>query len=243
MIKQIIPAIDLMEGKCVRLEKGNFLKIKVYDDDPVQYVKKLIDHGIRRIHVVDLDGARTGTLVHHKLLEKICSHAGLDVDFGGGIRERNDLRRILDAGAKYASLSSAAVLKEKELDLWISEFGADVFILCADVSGGYVRISGWMENSGFRINQFVGKYLEKGITQFLCTDISRDGMMSGPSVPLYTTILREFTGIRLIASGGVAEAVDIETLFRLGVGGVVVGKAIFEGRISLTEINEIRGRL
>ena len=243
MKKEIIPSIDLMDGKCVRLMKGDFRKKEIYFNDPVEYVKKLQDHGLNRVHVVDLDGAATGAVVHWGLLEKICSFSELKVDFGGGIKKEDELKRVFEAGAACVSLSGAAVRDLEETERWITLYGAGRFILCPDISGGYIRISGWTENSGVMVNDFIRKYLKKGIKQFLCTDIGRDGMMTGPSFGLYRDILSEFRGIDLIASGGVAGMDDVLDLFSLGVAGVVIGRAVFEGSISLSELSQLQGRL
>jgi len=237
--REVIPAIDLMEGKCVRLEQGDFNRARVYRSDPLNYAREMEDRGIRMVHVVDLDGAREGKTVQDGVLKKICEATNLKVDFGGGIRSNEDLRRVLDAGASHVSLSSAVVLSEKRFDSWVAEYGADTFILCPDFSDNRVRISGWTEDTGMMVEEFIGRFLNRGIRKFLCTDIRRDGMMSGPAFGLYRKILRDFSGIRLIASGGVGGKRDVEDLFDLGVSGVVVGRALYEGAVTLNEISQM----
>ncbi len=236
MNNKVIPAMDIMDGKCVRLKKGDFSNMDIYYKDPMEFVRELSGEGISRVHVVDLDGARLGHVVHFSLLERICSHKGMCIDFGGGIQHNDDLRRVFEAGADYASISSVAVTEGEKMDSWISEFGPGRFILCPDVSNGYIQISGWTVNSELNVDEFIALYKEKGIIQFLCTDINRDGMMRGPSFGLYRHLLSEFPDIDLIASGGVTDMEDIKKLLQLGVAGVITGKAVFEGRIAINEI-------
>lgn len=228
----MIPAIDLMDGKCVRLSGGRFDTMKVYSDRPFELACRFRDMGIGYLHIVDLDGARSGQPVHIGLLKQIAAINGLKVDFGGGIRSRESFRSVLDAGADRVSIGSLAVTQPRELENWLSDFGADRVILGVDVRNEKVAYHGWQTESAIGWEEFIGFWLAKGIDRFFCTDVDRDGKMNGPAVSLYRRILAQFPGIELIASGGVSGQEDIALLEQAGLRGVIVGKAIYEGRLA-----------
>jgi len=229
---EIIPAIDLINGKCVRLSGGKFDTMKIYADDPAGMARQFRDQGVRYLHIVDLDGARTGIPAHIGLLKEIAAISGIKVDFGGGIRSKESFRAVLDAGADRVSIGSLAVTKPMELGEWLLDFGADRVILGVDVKNEKVAYHGWQSESAIGWQEFIGDWLAKGINRIFCTDVDRDGALNGPAVELYQRILKQFPGIQLIASGGVSGPEDIQDLEKAGLQGVIVGKAIYEGRIS-----------
>jgi phosphoribosylformimino-5-aminoimidazole carboxamide ribotide isomerase len=233
----IIPAIDIIGGKCVRLAQGDYTQKKVYSDYPLEIAKAFEDAGLRRIHLVDLDGAKSGMVKNWKVLELIASKTGLMIDFGGGIQSKEDVDMIFDAGAQWATIGSLAVKNEPLLSDWLIQYGPDKFLLGADVRDEKIAVSGWSEITEIPIIEFVGKYVEKGVQQIFCTDISRDGMMLGPSLPLYQKIIAAFSGLQLIGSGGVGTLKDLSDLQKIGCSGVIIGKAIYEGKISLKELS------
>lgn len=228
---EIIPAIDLIDGKCVRLSGGKFNTMKVYSDTPVDLARQFRDQGVTSLHIVDLDGARTGIPAHMGLLEKITSIPGLKVDFGGGIRTRESYKAVLNAGADRVSIGSLAVTRPHELEEWLLDFGPDRVILGVDVKNEKVAYHGWQSESAIGWQEFIGYWLGKGIDRIFCTDVDRDGALNGPAVELYQRIMHQFPGIDLIASGGVSGPEDIRILEHSGIGGVIVGKAIYEGRL------------
>jgi phosphoribosylformimino-5-aminoimidazole carboxamide ribotide isomerase len=233
---RIIPAIDIIEGKAVRLEKGDFDRKKVYADDPVEVAKSFEEAGLKYLHLVDLDGAKVGRVQNQDLLERIKSSTNLIVDYGGGIRTKDDVYLLKNAGADQVNIGSLSI---KDLDLTddiISTFGPEFIILSPDVINGRIAINGWQDESDIDIMDYLAVYVEKGIEYFVCTDISRDGMLSGSSIELYTRILEGQKDIKLIASGGVAEIDELDRLNEIGINGVIIGKAIYEGRISLKEL-------
>jgi phosphoribosylformimino-5-aminoimidazole carboxamide ribotide isomerase len=235
----IIPAIDIINGKCVRLTKGDYAQQKVYNENPVEVAKQFEAAGIQRLHVVDLDGAKAGTIINLKVLEVIAANTKLVIDFGGGIKQINDVESIFNAGAAIATIGSLAVKQPEILEEWLLEFGADKFLIGADVLDEKVKISGWLEDGGTNLFDFIGKMIALGVTNIFCTDISKDGAMQGPSIDLYKRIIAEHPEVNLIASGGVSNISDVQELKRIGCAGAIIGKAIYEGSISLDELSII----
>ncbi|CAG5081331.1 1-(5-phosphoribosyl)-5-[(5-phosphoribosylamino)methylideneamino]imidazole-4-carboxamide isomerase [Parvicella tangerina] len=235
---RIIPAIDIIEGKCVRLTEGDYNSKKVYNENPLEVAKEFEDNGIQYLHLVDLDGAKASRIINHRVLEEIASETQLSIDFGGGIKRNDDVRIALESGAKQITGGSIAV-KDQELFLnWIEQYGPDKIILGADCKDRKIATSGWIETSKIDVLDFIQQYIEKGIQQVICTDISKDGNLAGPSFELYEEILSK-TSVNLIASGGVSSMHDLERLKKLGCEGVIIGKAIYEGRITLNELREL----
>ncbi len=236
----IIPAIDIINGKCVRLTKGDYAQQKIYNENPLEVAKQFEDAGIIRLHIVDLDGAKAGAIINLKVLESIASNTKLVIDFGGGIKKINDIESIFNAGASIATIGSMAVKHPELLEEWLMEFGADKFLIGADVLDEKIKISGWLEDGDIDIFSFIGKMIGLGVTNIFCTDISKDGVMEGPSVDLYKKILEEHPEINLIASGGVSNISDVIQLKEIGCSGVIIGKAIYEG---LVPLNPLKGTL
>jgi len=235
----IIPAIDIINGKCVRLTKGDYAQQKVYNDNPVDVAKQFSDAGIQRVHLVDLDGAKAGKIVNLAVLEAIASATSLVIDFGGGIKNINDVGSVFNAGAAMATIGSLAVKHPELLEEWLMEFGASKFLIGADVLEGKIKISGWLEDGGIDIFSFIGKMIGLGASNIFCTDISKDGAMEGPSVELYKKIMEQHPEINLIASGGVTNIDDVIELKAIGCGGAIIGKAIYEGNITLQQLLSI----
>ena len=233
---ELIPAIDIIDGKCVRLTKGDYATEKVYAHDPVIVAMEMEALGFRRLHVVDLDGARQRHVVNIGVLQRICRETSLTIDFGGGIKSEEDLERVLDAGAQMVTLGSIAVTEPERVLSWLQRFGTEQIVIGADVREGYVSINGWREDSPQQLLPFLKGYIDRGVRQVLCTDISRDGMLQGPATDLYADIMKAFPACQLIASGGVSAIDDIRALEQSGVPAVVIGKAIYEGRIDLNEL-------
>ncbi|MFT3678764.1 MAG: 1-(5-phosphoribosyl)-5-[(5-phosphoribosylamino)methylideneamino]imidazole-4-carboxamide isomerase [Ferruginibacter sp.] len=232
----IIPAIDIINGKCVRLTKGDYAQKKVYNDKPLEVAKQFEDAGIQRLHVVDLDGAKAGTIINLDVLEKIAANTKLIIDFGGGIKKINDVERVFNAGAAIATIGSMAVKEPELLEEWLLEFGADKFLIGADVLDEKIKISGWLEDGGINIFDFIGKMIALGVTNIFCTDISKDGAMQGPSLELYKRIMEEHPEINLVASGGVSNINDVAALKEIGCAGAIIGKAIYEGTVTLDQL-------
>ena len=235
----IIPAIDIINGKCVRLTHGDYAQQKVYNENPLEVAKQFEDAGITRLHVVDLDGAKAGAIINLKVLEAIASQTKLVIDFGGGIKKINDVENVFNAGASIATIGSLAVKHPEILEEWLMEFGTDKFLIGADVLDKKIKISGWLEDGGINVFDFIGKMIGLGVTNIFCTDISKDGAMKGPSVDLYKKIIEEHPEINLIASGGVTTMDDVIQLKEIGCTGAIIGKAIYEGRITLKELSII----
>lgn len=233
---EIIPAIDLIEGKCVRLTQGDYATRKVYNEDPLEVTKAFEDAGIRRLHVVDLDGAKAGHIVNYRVLEKLAGHTSLIIDFGGGLKQTKDVEIAFDCGAQMVTGGSIAVKDPETFTAWIARFGSERIILGADAKDRRIAISGWEEATDAELLPFIQKYREQGIEKVICTDISRDGMLEGPAVDLYQEILEAVPEIYLIASGGVSSIADIEKLAEANVPAVIFGKALYEGRITLKEL-------
>lgn len=233
---RIIPAIDIIDGKCVRLTQGNYDQKKVYSENPLEVAKSFEDAGLKYLHLVDLDGAKAGKVTNWKVIEKITSKTNLDVDFGGGIKTDDELKRLFETGVKQVNLGSIAVKNPDVVTGWIQSHGAGKIILSADVKGEKIAVGGWIENSAIVITDFITGYVNTGIQYITCTDIGTDGMLQGPNVVLYSRLLTKFPTIKLIASGGVSSVDDLRKLKGIDVDGVIVGKAIYEGRILLKEL-------
>ncbi|MFZ9005103.1 MAG: 1-(5-phosphoribosyl)-5-[(5-phosphoribosylamino)methylideneamino] imidazole-4-carboxamide isomerase [Bacteroidetes bacterium] len=250
---RIIPAIDLIDGKCVRLTKGAYESKKIYREDPLEVAREFEDAGITHLHLVDLDGARSAHIVNHKILEKIASNTGLNVDFGGGLKSDEDVRIAFESGAGQITGGSIAATDPELFLSWLERYGPDHIILGADVRDGYISVSGWQEETGRKLLPFVTGYQKKGIKYVICTDIGKDGMLEGPSLELYRELLNKTAitetrvglsgvedlqrpGISLIASGGVSHPDDLWQLKRIGCEGAIIGKALYEGRILLKEL-------
>lgn len=233
---ELIPAIDMIDGKCVRLTQGDYDTRKVYNEDPLEVAKQFEDYGIRRLHVVDLDGARMGRIVNYRTLERIATRTSLIIDFGGGLKQESDLEIAFESGAQMVTGGSIAVKNPEMFISWITKFGPKKIILGADAKEKKIAISGWEETTDKELIPFIQEYCDKGITQTICTDISRDGMLQGPAIGLYKEILEQIPTLYLIASGGVSSLQDIEQLDEAGVPAVIFGKAIYEGKIQLKDL-------
>ncbi|MDR2465968.1 MAG: 1-(5-phosphoribosyl)-5-[(5-phosphoribosylamino)methylideneamino]imidazole-4-carboxamide isomerase [Prevotellaceae bacterium] len=233
---EIIPAMDLIEGKCVRLSQGDYERKTVYSENPLEMAKMFEAHGISRLHLVDLDGAKAGRIINYKVLEKITSHTSLTVDFGGGLKTDEDLKTAFDSGAQMITGGSIAVKNPELFRRWIDVFGAQAVILGADCRNGKIAVSGWLEETDEEVIPFIERWRKKGIAKVICTDISKDGTMNGVNINLYSEIRQNAPELYLIASGGVRDISDIELLEEAHIAGVIVGKALYEGRISLKQI-------
>ena len=234
----IIPALDIIDGKCVRLTKGDFNQKKIYNEKPLEVAMQFEDAGLKRLHLVDLDGAREGKVMNWKVLETIASKTSLMIDFGGGINSENDVQIIFNSGALLATVGSIAVKNEAEFEKWLVKFGAAKFFLGADVKDEKIAVSGWTETTEVFVYDFIRKYIDLNVKQIFCTDISKDGLLEGPSIDLYRNLIEKFPHLHLIASGGVRSLHDIEELIEIGCKGVIVGKAIYENRISLNDLKK-----
>lgn len=233
---KIIPAIDIIDGKCVRLSQGDYALKKIYNENPLEVAKGFEDAGLTHLHLVDLDGAKAGKVINWKVVESITATTQLLVDFGGGIKTKNEIFQLLDAGVKQVNLGSIAVKNPTLVNEWLNDVGADKIILSADVRGDLVQIGGWTENSTLNIYDFVGQFLINGLKTVTCTDIATDGMLSGPNIALYEKLIERFPKVDWIASGGVSGMHDLSALKTIGVAGVIIGKAIYEGRVTLNEL-------
>lgn len=232
----IIPAIDIIDGKCVRLTQGDYARKKIYADDPLEVAREFEAAGVRRLHLVDLDGARQGKTVNHRVLESIAAHTQLHIDFGGGLRTTEDVRRAFDCGARQITAGSVAVHHKERVAEWLSEFGAEKIILGADVKNGYIAVSGWQDTSALTMEAFLSKYATLGIRQIISTDVARDGALKGPAFALYESIKKNHPELYLIASGGVSAIEDVNELNRRKIDGVIIGKALYEGKITLKQL-------
>ena len=235
---QLIPAIDIIEGKCVRLTEGDYAQKIIYNEDPLEVAKTFEGIGLKRLHLVDLDGAKAGEVVNWKVLEKIANKTGLTIDFGGGIKTEVTLKTVLNTGATFATIGSLAVKSPLVFEEWLSRFGAQTFLLGADVYEEKIAIGGWIEKTNIDIIAFVQSYMNKGVSQIFCTDIQKDGKLQGPSIELYKKIIKQFPTLQLIASGGVSQLLDLEALRTIGCSGAIVGKAIYENKISLKQLSD-----
>lgn len=235
---RIIPAIDVIDGKCVRLTQGDYSQKKVYNQDPLEEALRFEDAGIQYLHLVDLDGARSGGVINYAVLEKIANRTSLKIDFGGGVKTDEDLKRVLDCGARQVTGGSIAVRSPERFTAWLTQYGPDRVILGADARNGKIAIQGWEEESTVKVLPFIADYAQKGVRYVICTDIAKDGMLEGPSVDLYQEIVSELPEINLIASGGVSDMEDLYRLKAVGCEGVIIGKAFYEKKIQLKEIEK-----
>ena len=233
---RIIPAIDIIDGKCVRLTQGDYGQKTIYNENPLEVAKEFEAAGLHRLHLVDLDGAKSGAVQNWKVLETIAANTHLVIDFGGGIKKEEDLTIVFQSGAALATIGSLAVKNETLFTEWLQKFGANKFLLGADVKEEKIAIGGWLETTDIDIYSFIEKYVAKGIQQLFCTDVSKDGKLEGPSTTLYSKIINQFPKLHFIASGGVSSMEDLYELKRIGCSGAIVGKAIYENRISIDEL-------
>lgn len=236
---ELIPAIDLIDGKCVRLSQGDYDTKQIYNENPVEVAKEFEAYGIQRLHVVDLDGAASQHVVNYRVLDRIAGQTSLKIDFGGGIKSDEDLVIAFDNGAQMVTLGSVAVKHPELFDKWLGMYGSEKIILGADTKNGKIAVNGWKEESTQELMPFLADYINKGVKKVLCTDISRDGMLEGPSVNLYKQIMEAHPELHLIASGGVSRLDDILALEAAGIPAVVFGKALYEGRITLKELSSL----
>ena len=233
---RIIPAIDIIEGKCVRLSKGDYNTKIIYNENPLEVAKEFQDHGIEYLHVVDLDGAKASHIVNHKVLEQIATQTNLKIDFGGGLKADEDLKIAFECGANQITGGSIAVRNPDLFKSWIAKYGSDKIILGADANNEKIAIGGWLEESDQELIPFVQAYQKEGVVYVICTDISKDGMLTGPSFDLYKKMLEQIPNIKLIASGGISTFDELPKLAELGCEGTIIGKAIYENRISLKQL-------
>lgn len=236
---EIIPAIDIIDGKCVRLTQGDYSQKKIYNEYPLEVAKAFEDAGLQRLHLVDLDGAKAGRVRNWKVLETIAGKTSLIIDFGGGIKTEEDVNIVFNSGAALATVGSIAVKHEEELVRWLTVFGADQFLLGADVKEEKIAVAGWLETTDVWVYDFIEKYTGYGIDQIFCTDVSKDGKLEGPAIELYKHIIQKFPELYFIASGGVSSMDDLRALRDAGCKGAIVGKAIYEGRIKIEELRSL----
>ncbi len=235
---ELIPAIDIMDSKCVRLSKGDFTKKTIYSDNPLEIAQGFEAAGIKRLHIVDLDGANGKSLANIAVLKNIAGHTNLTIDFGGGLKTTEAIKEVFNAGASMISLGSVIIKSPELFAQWIVEFGPDKFLPGADVLDRKIKIHGWKEHTGVNIFDFIENLIQLNIDKIFCTDISKDGMMQGPSLDLYKEIIKQFPSLQLIASGGISCYEDLFTLRNLGCHGAIIGKAFYEGKISLQQIKD-----
>lgn len=238
---QIIPAIDLIGGQCVRLTQGDYGKVTTYGGSPLEMARMFEGAGCRRLHLVDLDGARAGQVVNWKVLEEIAGKTSLEIDFGGGVKQDEDLRLIFEAGAAMATVGSVAVKEPARFAGWLRRYGGDRILLGADVKGRRIAVAGWQEQTEWPVLDFIAEKTAQGVTRLFCTDIAKDGALQGPSLELYEEIIGRFPDLFFIASGGVSDIEDLERLRDIGCKGAIVGKALYEGRIRLGELAPFLG--
>jgi phosphoribosylformimino-5-aminoimidazole carboxamide ribotide isomerase len=236
---EIIPAIDIIEGKCVRLTQGDYGKKKIYNERPLEVAFAFRDAGLRRLHLVDLDGAKAGAIRNWKVLESIAGKTDLIIDFGGGIKTAADVDIVFNSGAALATVGSIAVKDAPLFSDWLQRYGVDRFLLGADVRGEKIAVGGWQETTDRWVYDFIADYVAKGVRQIFCTDVGKDGLLRGPSLELYRNIVAKFPDLHFIASGGVSGPDDVRRLTDIGCKGVIIGKAIYEGYIKLEEISRL----
>jgi phosphoribosylformimino-5-aminoimidazole carboxamide ribotide isomerase len=235
---RIIPAIDIMNGKCIRLTRGDFGAVRTYNNDPYALARTFEDHGLKYLHLVDLDGAREKKTINWNVLEMIAKGTSLEIDFGGGIKTEDEIRTAFNHGAKQVNIGSAAVIFPDLFKKWLSDYGTDKIILAADSADRKIKVSGWVQSTDIDVIDFIADWASKGVSYVSCTDISRDGTLEGPSVELYKEILSG-PSVKLIASGGISSVADVKGLKEAGCEGAIIGKAIFEGKINLNELVEL----
>ena len=233
---EIIPAIDIIDGKCVRLTQGDYEQKTIYNENPLEVAKAFEGAGLKRLHLVDLDGAKEGTVKNWVVLQQIAASTTLSIDFGGGIKQDKDLKIVFESGAAYATIGSLAVKQRDVFVSWLNEYGADKFLLGADVKSEKIAVAGWLETTDIDIYDFLNDYVEHGIQQVFCTDVSKDGKLEGPSLDLYKKVIEQFPSLWFIASGGVSSMDDLYELKSIGCAGAIIGKAIYEGRIQLKDL-------
>ncbi|WP_342088512.1 1-(5-phosphoribosyl)-5-[(5-phosphoribosylamino)methylideneamino]imidazole-4-carboxamide isomerase [Dyadobacter sp. OTU695] len=233
---QIIPAIDLIEGKCVRLTQGDYGQKKIYNENPLEVAMQFEDAGLKRLHLVDLDGAKAKKVVNWKVLERIASKTSLHVDFGGGVQSDDDLKTVFESGAKQVTGGSIAVKQPDLFEHWIKTYGGEKIILGADAKNEKIAVSGWEEGTAIWVYDFVEEYVEKGVKYTISTDVAKDGLLQGPSFDLYKNLQDKCPDLNIIASGGIAGIEDVEKLAEMNIYGVIIGKAIYENRISLADL-------
>ncbi len=236
---EIIPAIDIIDGKCVRLTQGDYAQKKIYNEHPLEVAMAFEDAGLRRLHLVDLDGARSGKVKNWKVLEALAGKTSLVIDFGGGIKTAKDVDIVFTSGAALATVGSIAVKDGPLFVSWLQSYGADRFLLGADVKNEKIAVGGWLETTDVWIYDFIQEYIGKGVRQLFCTDVSKDGLLQGPALDLYQNIVEKFPELHFIASGGVSEMDDVLRLEEIGCKGVIIGKAIYEGRVTLKELSKL----
>ena len=235
----IIPAIDIIDGKCVRLTQGDYSQKKIYNESPLEVAKEFEAAGIQRLHLVDLDGAKAGKVQNWKVLQSIAGNTGLVIDFGGGIKQEADMKIVFDSGASMATIGSMAVKDADTFSEWISTYGAEKIFLGADVKEEKIAVGGWLETTDLSVFDFMQDYIKKGVNNIFCTDISKDGKMEGPSLALYQKIIARFPDLFFVASGGVSNMDDVHALKAIGCKGAIIGKAIYEGKITLAELSTV----
>lgn len=235
---EIIPAIDIIDGKCVRLTKGDYEQKKIYNENPLEVAKQFEDAGISRLHLVDLDGAKSSKIINHKILHKIANNTKLIIDFGGGIKTDSDIETAFESGAYMVNIGSIAIRNKQLFLKWLNIYGQEKIMLSADVKNNKVAGGGWLEESEKGIIEFIEEYSKEGIKKVVCTDVSKDGMLTGSSVELYREIMIKFPEIYLIASGGVNSMEELDELVELGAKGAIIGKAIYENKISLKQLSD-----
>ena len=235
---RIIPAIDIINGQCVRLEQGDYNAKKVYNSNPLEVAKSFEAHGFKYLHLVDLDGAKAGKIINYKVLEDITSKTSLKVDFGGGVKTNDDIELAFNSGAQQVTCGSIAIKNPEQVLEWIDTYGADKLILGADVKENMIAISGWTETSSLSLDELLNQFLPKGLQTVICTDIATDGMLQGPNTALYQELIGKYDGIKLIASGGVSSIEDVVKLKEAGLFGAIIGKALYEQRIDLKELSK-----
>lgn len=233
-----IPAIDIIDGKCVRLTQGDYEQQKVYNEDPLEVAKAYEDHGLQRLHLVDLDGAKAKRIVHYKVLERLASRTNLHIDFGGGLKSDDDLRIAFECGAQQVTGGTIAVKQPERFEAWLQRYGGERIILGSDVKDGKIAVSGWQEQSEQALFPFLEGYVEKGVVYTICTDVSKDGLLQGTAMELYKNIRQAFPGLQLVASGGITRLEELEELREIGCYGAIIGKAIYEGHITLAELEQ-----
>lgn len=236
----IIPAIDIIEGACVRLSQGDYSLKKEYASDPLEMAKRFEAHGLKRLHLVDLEGAKGGAIVNLKSLERIAGNTGLVIDFGGGIKSHEDLRDAFNAGAHMVTCGSVAAKDPSLVESWLALYGPEKLILGADAKEGMIATHGWLETTSLKVGPFIDSYLSKGFFRVICTDIALDGMLSGPSFALYEELLASRPSLHLIASGGISSIEDVYALHKAGLGGAIIGKALYEGGVTLEALRRFK---
>lgn len=239
MKMEVIPAIDIIDGKCVRLTQGDYAQKKIYNENPLEVAMEFEDAGLTRLHLVDLDGAKAGAVKNWKVLEVLAAKTKMVIDFGGGIKTAKDVDIVFNSGAALATVGSIAVKDGALFVSWLEAYGADRFLLGADVKNEKIAVGGWLETTDRWVYDFIQEYIEKGVQQVFCTDVSKDGLLQGPALELYKNIVGKFPELHFIASGGVSGMDDVLRLEEIGCKGVIIGKAIYEGRVTLQELSRL----